>query len=251
MSYIQPLSNRPINRRFFIFFILTFTVILGSWVKSRWAKVDDDTPIPWWMDRNSWINILFKKRSWLITSIVWLSQMSLRLKSFDLNKIILLQGKKIPLIYLESIIFMFSQMWWAFCVYGLFADISERQGLCHNHLLEGGYSERIWKEMCEAVNGNWIGFDISGHTFLCGTALTLVGEELILASNNWKMMRADAIQYVITSLSVVVCFVLYCIFTVTCFKYHTFGEKITGLYLSFGFWAIVMGIRRNLLYKEI
>lgn len=245
--------------RFFIFFFLSFTVILGSWINYRWSEFEGANSgagggaanLPWWMDRKSWINILFKKRSWLITSITWLSQMSLRLKSFDLNKIISVRGRRISLLYLEGIIFLISQAWWAWCVYGLFTDISERAGLCRNPLLSNGYSERIWKEMCEAVNGNWIGFDVSGHTFLCGTAISLIGEELILAYENWKLVRKDIVQYAITSLSVFVCFVLYCIFAVTCFKYHTFGEKIIGLYISFSFWIGVIGVRKNLLYKEI
>ncbi len=126
----------------------------------------DLLPIPksYFSQKNNFLNVFFVKIGWgwtfsLVAVFIYFTGKTINC------------GKVKPVVQKHLSRLVFGTFWWYFCV-NLFNYIENVTGMCTTD-----DASHYTKQRCLEGEGRWIGFDISGHTFLLIHCLLTISEE--------------------------------------------------------------------------
>lgn len=199
-----------------------------------------------------YLNWFFKRVGWLTTSIMLAI---LLLTRFYRQHRLAENASWRRHAVVDSGLWTFSWLYWAFIVFYLFPQLSRSNGTCL--LPEEEPSAKEWDaKQCLSRSGKWIPLDISGHTFLSSMAICLLSEELIRTISepmslfvfpdhlvDSKVQKARVLWNIASSASLLLISIFLLLLIRTALFYHTLKEKLWGAVFGTSFWLFVLAMR--------
>lgn len=234
------------------------------WAGNRWGSPQDvfieNHPAGRLLRHLNW---LFKRLGWLITAGSWATLLGARAyRQSSLQENVNWRRHT----GLDAVLWMMATVYWYACT-SIFHLVANSMGKCRfpESLTLKELAGAASRNTCLAANGQWIPFDVSGHTFLGSLGICLLLEELIRfigeptyyftrhhhqvdSTMRFQIRKAQSIWWAAIVLALVVVGAWGTLYVRTALYYHELVEKILGTVIGTFYWLLVVVTRYIMLY---
>ncbi|XP_018430052.1 PREDICTED: fat storage-inducing transmembrane protein 2 [Nanorana parkeri] len=197
----------------------------GSLLKEFWPLPDS-----YFNNKKNFLNVYFVKLSWGWT-------LSLLLPFIGLTNYIV--TRSVPAVFRRiSTLLVGTLIWYAFT--NVFTYIENATGSCHvSETQLQNTTEHGDKRACIKSGGLWVGFDISGHSFLLPYCVLMILEEAaILRDERIKRHRMKPLIHALVVSLGVLGLIWALMFFCTSIYFHTPLQKVFGTFFGILSWYI-------------